>query len=83
MRLNRLFDVLKDRHFQKKLETGICIALMIIGVVGIALITFSGGIAVPIAWGILAVVGISSLALLVAGIYKERSFDKSLLKCLK
>lgn len=82
LRLNPLFDVLKDRHFQKKLETGIGIALMIIGVVGIALITFSGGIAIPIAWGILAVVGITTLALVITSIYKERSFDKALLNCL-
>lgn len=82
IRLNEMFDLLKSRHFQKKLETGICIALMIIGVVGIALITFSGGVAIPVAWGILGVVGVASLALVVAGIYKERSFNKSLLNCL-
>lgn len=83
IRLNQMFDILKDRHFQKKLETGICIALVIIGVVGIALIAFSGGVAIPVAWGILGAVGVASLALLVVGIYKERSFNQSLLKCFK
>lgn len=81
-RLDPMFDLVRDRHFQKKLETGICIALMIIGIVGIALISFSGGIAIPIAWGILGVIGIASLAMLVASIYKERSFNQSLLNCL-
>lgn len=81
-RLDPMFDLLKDRYFQKKLEVGICIALMIIGVVGLALVAFSGGLAVPVAWGILACVAIGSLALLVAGIYKQRSFDQALLNCL-
>jgi hypothetical protein len=82
LRLKSLFDVLRDRHFQKKLEAGICIALMIIGIVGMALVAFSGGIAIPIAWGILALVGITTLALAITSIYKERSFNQSLLKCL-
>lgn len=82
VRLDPMFDLLRKHHFQKKLETGICIALMVIGVVGLLLVTFSGGVALPVAWGILGVVGIASLALLVAGIYKQRSFDQALLKCL-
>ena len=81
-RLNQMFDLLKDRHFQKKLETGICIALTIIGVIGIALITFSGGVALPVAWGILGLVAVASLALVVVSIYKERSFTQSLSNCL-
>lgn len=81
-RLDPMLKLLKDRHFQKQLETGICIALAIIGVVGIALVTFSGGVAIPVAWGILGVVALASLALLVTGIYKERSFNQSLLNCL-
>lgn len=74
----QLFDTLKDHFFQKGLQNVISLALMIIGIIGVAVASFASIACAPIAWGVLGGVGVLSLALLAYSIYKDRSFNQSL-----
>jgi hypothetical protein len=76
----KLFDTVKDHYFQKKVQSGISLALMIIGIIGVAVASFAAVACAPIAWGVLGGVGVLSLALFAYSIYKDRSFNQALLK---
>lgn len=82
-RMDPMIKALKNYHFQKKSQNGISILLMIIGIVGVTLIAFAPTPLAPIAWGIVGSVGVLSLSLLAYSIYKDRSFNQTLLNALK
>lgn len=81
-RMGQTMDLLKKHHFQQKLQNGISIALMIIGVVGLTMLAFAPTPIAPIAWGIVGCVGVASMGSFTYSLYKNHQFNSSLKKCL-
>lgn len=81
--MDQTIALLKNHHFQQKVQNGISIALMIIGVVGLTLVAFAPTPVTPIAWGIVGCVGVGSMGLFAYSLYKNHQFNNSLNKCLQ
>lgn len=70
------FDLVKKRHIEKAIETTAQIALLILGIVGVALVVFAG--IATAGWGIIAAGAIASLGLIAYKSYTASSFNSAL-----